>query len=160
MSRPSGGDPFGPPRHGGGPGARRARLLESARMQVRMRRPVATRPAGRRVRAEIRRVDPWSLLKFSLLFYGAIMTVFVIVSMIVFWVASAVGVVGNLENIIQGVGWPTFRVRGIQVFRALILVGVVMMVVWSAINVIAAFLYNLVSDVVGGVEITLSDRHG
>jgi hypothetical protein len=33
-----------------------------------------------------------------------------------------------------------------------------MVVVWSLINVFVVFLYNLISDLVGGVEITLAER--
>ena len=33
-----------------------------------------------------------------------------------------------------------------------------MVVVWSLINVFVAFLYNLISDLVGGIEITLAER--
>jgi hypothetical protein len=33
-----------------------------------------------------------------------------------------------------------------------------MVVVWSLINLMVAFLYNLISDVVGGVEITLAEK--
>ena len=30
--------------------------------------------------------------------------------------------------------------------------------VWSVINVFVAFLYNLISDIVGGVEVTLAEK--
>jgi len=31
--------------------------------------------------------------------------------------------------------------------------------VWTALSVFIALLYNLISDIVGGVEVTLSERH-
>jgi hypothetical protein len=30
-------------------------------------------------------------------------------------------------------------------------------VIWSLVNVFVAFIYNLISDVVGGIEVTLGD---
>ncbi len=30
--------------------------------------------------------------------------------------------------------------------------------IWSCINVFVAVMYNLISDIVGGVEVTLADR--
>jgi hypothetical protein len=33
-----------------------------------------------------------------------------------------------------------------------------MVVLWSLINLFVAFLYNLLADIVGGVEVTLSER--
>jgi hypothetical protein len=36
--------------------------------------------------------------------------------------------------------------------------GSVLTLVWSLINVLVAFLYNLISDVVGGIEVTLAEK--
>ena len=33
-----------------------------------------------------------------------------------------------------------------------------LVVLWTLINVFIVFLYNLLSDVVGGIEVTLSER--
>ena len=40
----------------------------------------------------------------------------------------------------------------------LFLLGCVFTVVWSVINVFIAFLYNLISDIVGGIEVTLAEK--
>jgi hypothetical protein len=37
--------------------------------------------------------------------------------------------------------------------------GLFMVIIWSLINLFIAFLYNLISDVIGGIEVTLSERH-
>jgi hypothetical protein len=36
--------------------------------------------------------------------------------------------------------------------------GIVFVVVWSAITVFVAMLYNLISDIIGGVEVTLAEK--
>jgi hypothetical protein len=39
-----------------------------------------------------------------------------------------------------------------------LLIGFAMVVLWTLINLFVAFLYNLLSDLIGGVEVTLSER--
>ncbi|MGH2705160.1 MAG: DUF3566 domain-containing protein [Actinomycetota bacterium] len=128
-------------------------------MQVETRHDAGVmRSRSRSLRRTIRHVDPWSLLKFSLLFYGAVVVVFLLAGLMLYMVASGVGVVDKLENFIRDIGWPDFRIRASQVFRILFLLGLANVIAWSAINLFLAFLYNLVSDVVGGIEVTFSER--
>src|SRR5207244_1323780 len=51
-------------------------------------RPRAPKPkaAPRRTRVVVRRVDPWSILKFSLLFYFCLMLVVMFALMILYWI--------------------------------------------------------------------------
>lgn len=140
-------------------------LLQSEAMKVEPRAQYPSsyetsspRFSSRLVKRTIRRVDPWSVLKFSVGFYVAIMIVCFVASVILYYIASGAGIVGNIESFIQEVGWPKFKLRPITVFRAVLLVGFVSVIFWSAVNVICAFLYNLVSDLLGGVEVTMSER--
>jgi len=112
----------------------------------------------RRVRRTIKHVEPWSILKVSVLFYLAMTLVFLLFTVIVFYIGVTSGVVGNFETLIRGIGWPTFRLRAVQVFRAVLLFGVLMSIFWSAVNVFMALIYNLVSDVIGGVQVQVSER--
>lgn len=114
--------------------------------------------ASRTVRRTIRRVDPWSVLKLSFLFYISVMLVLLFASMLIFFAADAAGIVEKLENFVQGIGWPDWQIRPIQLFRALLLIGIGNVVIWTAVNVFASFLYNLVSDIVGGIQVTFSER--
>lgn len=121
----------------------------------------AGRPAPRRIRVAIRRVNPWSVLKFSLLFYFCLMLVFVIGLAILYMVVDAIGVVGSLEQLLESLGFggeAGFEVNGAFLFRTLFLIGLISVVVWSALTLFFAFLYNLISDLVGGIELTLAER--
>jgi len=121
----------------------------------------AGRPAPRRIRVAIRRVNPWSVLKFSLLFYFCLMLVFVIGLAILYMVVDAIGVVGSLEQLLESLGFggeAGFEVNGAFLFRTLFLIGLISVVVWSALTLFFAFLYNLISDLVGGIEVTLAER--
>jgi uncharacterized BrkB/YihY/UPF0761 family membrane protein len=127
-------------------------------VQVETRYNVVSRTSVRRVHRVVRRVDPWSVLKFSFVFYLSVMGIFLFAGAILYIAASGAGIVDKLEKFIQGIGWPEFNIRPLQVFRLGLLVGLSQVIIWSTVNVFAAFLYNLVSDLVGGIEITMSER--
>lgn len=118
------------------------------------------RPGARgRVRVVVRRVEPVSVLKFSLLFYFCVMLIFLFGMLILYWVLGALGVLDSLASFIGGLyGDDAFKFNGGWIFTWLFVLGIVGVVAWSLINVCVAFLYNLVSDIVGGVQITLDDR--
>lgn len=121
----------------------------------------AGRGAPRRIRVAIRRVNPWSVLKFSLLFYFCLMLVFVIGLAILYMVVDALGVVTSLEQLLESLGFGGdrgFEVDGGFLFRTIFLIGLISVVVWSALTLFFAFLYNLISDLVGGIEVTLAER--
>jgi transmembrane protein DUF3566 len=116
------------------------------------------RATTRRVHRTIRRVEPWSVLKFSLVFYVSVMLIFLLGGGILYFVAAAAGVIEKMEQFIQGIGWPEFNIRPLQVFRLGILLGLSQVIIWSTVNVFIAFLYNLVADLIGGIEITMSEQ--
>lgn len=142
-----------------------------------VRAPVETRlpkRGARRTRVEIRRLGPVSVLKFSLIFYFCVFLVVYLALAIIWVILSASGVIDSLEQLLgtifpSGTGLsPTGQVstRGAdpiqidngQVFTWLFFAGCVGVVIWSFINVFVAVMYNLISDIVGGVEVTLADR--
>lgn len=80
---------------------------------------------------------------------------------ILYGVLDGLGLVDSLEDLLTGLGFGgpegfTFSLGGI--YRTLFLVGIVSVVLWSALTVFVAFLYNLIADLVGGIEVTLSER--
>jgi len=52
---------------------------------------------------------------------------------------------------------PRFRLRAVSVLQILSVLVLVGAVAWTAVSVLAAFVFNLVSDAVGGIEVTLKD---
>ena len=111
----------------------------------------------------MRKVGPWSVLKFSLLFYFCLMLVFVIGLAILYMVVDALGVIDSLENLLGSFlpadpGQPTFQIDGGFLFRTVFLIGLISVVVWSALTLFFAFLYNLIADLVGGIDLTLTER--
>src|SRR5262245_13462203 len=57
-------------------------------------------PQGRRSRLVIRRVDPWSILKFSVLLYLSVYFVILVAGVVLWSAATAAGVRGKIESFI------------------------------------------------------------
>ena len=186
--------------------------------------PTTPRPGrvrARKVRRIVRHVDPWSVLKISLLFYAALFLIICVASALLWGAARASGTVENVESFITSVGGfgncepidgappvtttttqpdsapttpvdqidpggtdtpvtePTgavpdpgddedcregeelvgeFRFEDGRIFQAFALGGIVLVLAGSAANVVLVLLFNLMSDLTGGVRITVLEE--
>ncbi|MGE0214879.1 DUF3566 domain-containing protein [Mycolicibacterium sp.] len=128
---------------------------------------VATRqPHKGPVRAsmQIRRIDPWSALKVSLVLSVALFFVWMIAVAFLYLVLGGMGVwsklnsnVGDLLTSASGTSGGELVSSG-TIFGGAALIGLVNIVLLTAAATIGAFIYNLTTDLVGGVEVTLADR--
>ena len=127
---------------------------------------VATRQHKGPVRAsmQIRRIDPWSTLKVSLLLSVALFFVWMIAVAFLYLVLGGMGVwtklnsnVGDLLTSASGASGGELVSSG-TIFGGAALIGLVNIVLLTAAATIGAFIYNLTTDLVGGVEVTLADR--
>ena len=117
------------------------------------------RGRSRQARVMIRKVGPWSVLKFSLLFYLCVMAVVLGALMILYGLLGAIGALDSVTRLIRDLfADPEFEIHGDWLFSRGVAIGIAMVIIWSLINVFVAFLYNLISDIVGGIEVTLSER--
>lgn len=126
---------------------------------------VGGRAKGGPVRAsmQIRRIDPWSTLKVSLLLSVALFFVWMIAVAFLYLVLGGMGVwsklnsnVGDLLTSTSGSGGEL--VSSGTIFGGALLIGLVNIVLLTAMATIGAFIYNLTTDIVGGIEVTLADR--
>jgi transmembrane protein DUF3566 len=118
-----------------------------------------TSKKGARVRRQaLRRIDAWSTLKFALLFFTSIGIVVTIMVMIAFLAADALGVKDTVEKLIQELGWDTWRMTtgGVLWFTSILSLAAV--IIASGVSVSAVLLYNLIADLLGGVEFTVHDK--
>ncbi len=117
------------------------------------------RDRPRQTRVVLRRVGPWSVFKFSLLFYFCIMLVVLLALAMLYAVLGAVGALDSITRLARDLfADQSFAIHGSWIFARLALVGLAMVLVWSLVNVFVALLYNLISDVLGGIEVTLAER--
>ncbi len=102
------------------------------------------------------------MLRFSLLFYFSLMLVIVLALAILYGIMGAIGVLDSAGKLLASLGFGDGRGRfvfnGGWIFTRVFLVGVALVVFGSFVNLLVAVLYNLISDIVGGVEVTLGER--
>ena len=114
---------------------------------------------SRQARVVVRKVRPWSVLKVSFFFYLCVWAVIVGAMVILYGVLAAIGALDSVEKLIRELfADKTFQINGDWLFSRGITIALAMVVLWTFINVFVALLYNLISDVVGGIEVTLSER--
>ncbi|OBB90735.1 DUF3566 domain-containing protein [Mycolicibacterium peregrinum] len=143
------------------PAARSSSNSPTTRIQVANR---GSHQGPVRASMQIRRVDPWTVLKVSLVLSVVLFFVWMIAVAFLYLVLGAMGVwsklnsnVGDLLTSASGASGGELVSSG-TIFGGAALVGLVNIVVLCAMATIGAFIYNLTTDLVGGVEVTLADR--
>jgi hypothetical protein len=126
-------------------------------------RPLA-RPPGmaapavdRRARLILRRLDPWSVLKFSVVFYFCLMLISLLIFAVVWFVLVNMGVFEEVTRFAGNFNLEVAFPAG-AVFRWYVFAGLLGVVVWSVVTVLLTLLFNLVNDVTGGIEVVLAER--
>ena len=116
----------------------------------------------RRVRRIIRKVDPWTTLKVSSVVWAVLGLAFVL-GFVIFW--SVLDRAGIPDRIVDFMVEITLIEEGSDPFanteqflRFLIFGSVVGWIMMTGSSVAVAVIYNLVSDVVGGLEIVVLEE--
>ena len=127
--------------------------------------PAPVRPApARRVRLTVSRIDPWSAMKMSFLLSVALGIAGVVMVSVLWTVLEGMGVFDQVNGVIgqviqdDGQGFDILDFVGFtRVVSLSIVVGVVDVILITALATLGAFLYNVSSALVGGVQLTLTD---
>jgi hypothetical protein len=181
---PTGKPGTAPPRPGGAPGrggapadagkrpsgaaavgaARVSEAVRSARSTV----SSAAARGPRRARLNLKRIDPWSVMKFSFAVSVVLFIVVVVATSVLYLALDAMGVwseinrsLSDLVNASGGTGSAasnSFRITAWGVIGTSMLIGAVNVVLFTALATLGAFIYNVCADLVGGVELTLAER--
>jgi len=112
---------------------------------------------------QVRRIDPWSALRVSLLLNVALFFVWMIAVAFLYLVLGAMGVWSKLNSNVGDLltsgssGSGGDLVSAGSVFGGAAMVGLVNIVLLTAMATIGTYIYNLSTDIVGGVEVTLAD---
>jgi hypothetical protein len=116
----------------------------------------------RRVRRIIRKIDPWTTLKVSAVIWAVLGLGFVLGTVIFWSVLDRAGIPAQLTDFMVEItlidqGTDPFA-NTEQFLRFLIFGSVVGWVVLTGFTVAVSVVYNLVSDVVGGLEIVVLEE--
>ena len=132
---------------------------DAPRKLSRRERKKLGRLRARKVRRVVRHVDPWSVLRLSLVFYFCLFVIVMVAGTLLYNLAGAAGTISSIESFIKDIGaFKTFSFKGGTIFRASFLAGLILVVAGTAFNVLLAVLFNLISDLVGGVRITVIEE--
>lgn len=113
------------------------------------------------MRRTIRHVDPFSILKLSAFFYTIFILVWLVFVALIYSFLESAGLFSMLEDLGQGlVLWDEVNITLGVVEKWALLVGVVLAVIGTLLNVLLAVLYNVAADLMGGIELTFVERDG
>ncbi len=119
----------------------------------------------RRARLNLKRIDPWSVMKFAFAVSVVLFIVVVVATSVLYLALDAMGVwekvngmVGELFNASGQNSASPFHITAWGVIGTSMLVGAVNVVLFTALATLSAFIYNVCADLVGGVELTLAER--
>jgi hypothetical protein len=154
--------PGGPASPGpSGPASRVSEAIRSARATV----TAAASRGPRRARLYLKRVDPWSVMKFSFAVSFVLFIIGVVATAVLYMALDTMGVVGSvnkaLSEMVGATGGDvknTFRITAKGIIVGSALLGLVNVVLFTALATLSAFIYNVCSDLVGGIELTLAEK--
>jgi hypothetical protein len=120
------------------------------------RREKVTVVRSRSSRRLVRRIDTWTVLKVSLIFYLLMLVISLLAGIAAWHVAVSLSFVSDIQKSVRSLADDTkFVLHPNAVLEYGAAIGVVLAVVGTVLNVVAALLYNLISDIFGGVQVVV-----
>ncbi len=111
---------------------------------------------ARQVTRVIRRVDPWSVMKVSAVLYLCLWLVITVAGVILWQVARVTGTLDNLQSFLAtALADDSFTIDGSRVLLSAIFGGAVLVIAGAGLTVLLAVLFNLVSELTGGVRMSV-----
>jgi len=131
--------------------------------------PAVVRTGGpRRARLTIRRVDPWSVLKFTLLFSLCMLVVGVVAVAALYYALDRLEVFDAINKQLKllteegsgdtATGGLEIYFQGKTIIGGAAILGLLNTIIMTALATLFAFIYNLVADIVGGIEVVLGEH--
>ncbi len=119
----------------------------------------------RRAQLTVARIEPWSVMKFSFMISLVGWVILFVAVAVMFFVLSRLGVFSSIENTVglvtagkghQGAD-ATSWFSASRVLGYTMLVGAVNVILITALATVGSVLYNLVTLLAGGIEVTLKE---
>jgi Transmembrane domain of unknown function (DUF3566) len=136
---------------------------ESAPVRSKAVQVAVARRGPRRARLVIKHIDPWTVLKISFVVSIVMLAVIVIAVAVIYAVLGRMGVWTQINTLVNEVSPTTTSsalhspVSAGRVVGVAAVIGAINVVLLTALSTLGAAIYNLISDLVGGVEVTLTD---
>ena len=121
-------------------------------------RVLGRKPRVRRVTRVVRHVDPWSVFKIAFV-ANVVLYLIVLTAGVLLWnVAYATGTVDNVERFFESFGWSSFEFNGGQIYHNAWIGGLFVVIGLTGLAVLMATLFNLITDLVGGMRFTVLEE--
>lgn len=117
----------------------------------------------RRVRRIVRKIDPWTVLKVSFVLWS-VMAIGLALGMVIFWsFVEAAGYPSTIESFLANIGlWEVGDSPMVPdsevLFRGLSFLALALAVFMTGMSTLTAVMYNLISDMVGGIELVVLEE--
>ena len=116
------------------------------------------KPRVRRVTRVVRHVDTWSVFKVALVFNAVLYLVCLTAGVLLWNVAYSTGTIDNLEKFFEQFGWETFEFNGGELYHNLWIGGLFVAVGLTGFAVLFATIFNLITDLVGGIRVSVLEE--
>jgi len=138
------------------PAGRVAEAVRSARTTV----SAAAGRGPRRARLFVKRVDPWSVMKFSFAVSFVMFFVLIVATSVLYLALDQMNVFSHVNGALASLfpGSKSVKITAGEVIGGAGGLGLVGVVLFTALSTLGAFVYNVCADLVGGIEVTLSER--
>jgi Transmembrane domain of unknown function (DUF3566) len=124
-------------------------------------RAVRNRPP-RQAALQLKRLDPWSVLKLALVLAVVLFFIWLVAVGVLYGVLDGMGVWDRLNGtyadlvLREASGQPLISAG--RVFGLAAVIGAINSLLFAVAMTVGAFVYNVSADLVGGIEVTLSER--
>lgn len=116
---------------------------------------------ARKVRRVIRHIEPFSVLKVSVVFYLCLWLILMFAGLVLWSIAETSGTLESIEELVESLFtldpdedfWS-----GGTLFRIYSQLGLILAFAGVCFNVLLAVLYNLISDLMGGIRLTVIEE--
>lgn len=163
--RPAGAIPAGPVGTNGDMPTPSASLNRGPSTGAAPRRAKGPRRPPRLASLQLKRVDPWTVLKISLIVAIVMFFVWMIAVGVLYLSLGSLDVWSKINSTYQtlvtpdsGTGTTGPLVTPAGVFIVTGVIGAINIVLLTALSTVSAFVYNAAAGMSGGVEITLGER--
>jgi transmembrane protein DUF3566 len=119
----------------------------------------------RRARLHLKRIDPWSVMKFAFAVSFVLFVVVIVATSVLYLALDAMDVFASvnkmLADLVSSTGGEkndTFKITAKGVIGGAALLGLVNVVLFTALATLGSFIYNVCADLVGGIELTLAEK--
>lgn len=128
-------------------------------------KPTGARTA-RKAQLQLARLEPWSVMKFSFVMSLVCFVVLLVAVTVLYSILSGLGVFSAITDTISEATRSQSGTGGVEagswfsfgrVFGYTFLIGVLNVLLITALSTVGSVIYNLAADLVGGVEVTLKE---